>query len=239
MRKLLTFLMLFVSISTFSFSQTQTPTTTLATKVVKRIGLQAGFSMAKNVYFADGATEFNDEMSNLPAFNVGFYTEQGKSQYFTTQFGLFYQKKGTKGDGGYSLSLDYIQVPLTWNIRMPIAGPVFMKLGIGPYAAYAFNGKMKVDQEGTVMDLFSLPQKNANENKMLSPFDFGIVFGGQVEYVLPDKRTIELSFKYDMGVSKISNDFVIVDGAEPSNLGIKNRVLSFNLVYSFNLSKVE
>ena len=206
-------------------------------KAVNRIGVQAGFNMAKNIYVADGATSFNDEMKFLPAFNVGFYTEKGKHDYFTTQFGLFYQRKGTSSTNSeYHAILDYIQVPLMLNVRMPIAGPVFMKLGLGTYAAYAFNGKIK-DGDETIMDLFSFPKDKPEENKMLKPYDFGISFSGQIEYILPDKRTIEFSVKYDLGVTKISNNYSLIPELEPFDMGIKNNVLSFNLVYSFDLNK--
>jgi hypothetical protein len=88
------------------------------------------------------------------------------------------------------------------------------------------------------MDIFSMPKKEAIENKDLNPLDFGVSFGGQIEYILPDKRSIELAVKYDVGVWKASNETVDEDFGT-YNPGLKNRVLSINLVYSFNLSKIE
>lgn len=233
MRNLFTVLSFLVSFSILGMGQSQ-GTQPEVVRAVKRIGFQAGYSMAKNVFFADGQAETNQGASFLPAFNAGFFTEQGKSEYFTTQIGLYYQKKGGKLEDG-NIHLHYIHVPMMMSIRMPIAGPVYMKAGLGPYASYAFMGKMETPI-GDFMDIFSFPTKVASDNKPFNPFDFGVSFGGQVEYVLPDKRSIEIAVKYDVGIWKASNT-QLDEFDEEYNPVIKNRVLSINLVYTFNLNK--
>jgi hypothetical protein len=232
MKKNLLVLTLLIGVFSLSFGQTD------GKKAINRIGVQGGYSMAtfEMIDFDDEEMGFAPSSTVFPAFNAGFFSESGSSPYFTTSIGLYYQKKGYKYEDEIH-SLDYIHVPLMLNARLPIAGPVFLKVGLGPYASYAFNGKIKSDDYSS-NDIFSFPKKRVEENKFYNPFDLGVSFGGQLEFVLPDSRTIELAIKYDVGIWKISNDLDAGLG-ETMNFGIKNRVLSFNLVYSFNLSAAE
>jgi hypothetical protein len=227
---------LIFSFSTVSAQESENIT---PSKGISRVGIQAGYNHANQLYYADGLDFLNDHLKPLSGFNAGIFTENGSSDYFTTMIGIFYSSKGSSEKGGSGVWRGhYLQVPLMFNFRMPIYGPVFMKVGLGPYIAYAFAGKEK-SEGSTSRDIFGFPaseERNKYKNKPYTPLDYGLMFGGQVEYVLPDKRTIEIGVRYGLGIQSISNPHGTPE-LFFEDFGLKNNVLSVNLIYSFDVSK--
>lgn len=209
-------------------------------KKIRRIGFMTGYSSSKVLLVEDALQEFNSGYSRLPGFHAGFFTETGGNDYLTTTFGLTYMRKGSRGEDGYELKLDYIRVPLVFNFRVPVTKDIAVLGGMGAYASVAFFGKETYDDFTSInilsadfLDLFD------TETKPYSPFDFGLHFGGKVEYLLPNECIVNLGVSYDFGVSRISNSydhFGLGSGSE-FDLGVKNRTLNITVAYLFNLNK--
>lgn len=234
MKRLLKLIVL--SIVLFSFSNTYAQ--------YKRIGLKAGMNISKL-----RISNQNDETrelspSNVYGANAGFVFQSSKNNYFVTTFQMLYSGQGTKVDD-YELRFHYIKMPLVFDFRIPIAGPVFMKAGFGPYAAFSFLGKEKYDGL-TNEDIFSMARKyeggvfeakKDSDVKPYNPLDFGITFGGDVEVNLPNKTSLNLRFDYEIGMWKVTNDQRPDENAEATNIGLKNNTMTISLSYLFDISK--
>jgi len=126
----------------------------------KRIGVKAGVNLT-NVRIS------NSDFAELAGFstfkqvvgaNVGFLNQFSGNGVFVTDFGFSYSLKGCKEDS-FMLRMNYLQIPLVFKIRIPIAGPVALQGGFGPYIAYSFLAKETyagISNE----DILSLRSKN-------------------------------------------------------------------------------
>jgi hypothetical protein len=208
-------------------------------KKIKRIGLQTGFNMPQMVFTEITDQEFYPQMSTHPKFNLGFYSETGTSDYFVMAIGLFYSGAGFRTDDN-TTSLDYITIPWILNFRAPIAGAVALLIGAGPYGSYAFNGIEKYDN-GAFIDrnILSLRKEDTTKNKPYLMFDGGLIFSGGVEYKLNNDNLLKLGVSYNFGILNLSNpvytDFGGGNYMEVEGFGARNRVLSINLAYMFDL----
>jgi len=232
--------------TTSTFISSAYPVPVTKPKVINRIGLKSSFNLASAKFVNDDIPEnqfINDEMKAVPRASVMFLWENGHSEYFVTQVGLGYTGKGYKALSG-TLTMHYIEVPIIWNFRLPIAGPVYIMGGFGPYFSFAFNGKEKrtdfaTGEQITLNDILEYtPGKDAVNNKAYNPFDAGLIFGGTVEVQLPEGKIIEVGAHYQVGVQKISNKWSM--GGDPEvfdNPGIKNSILSISVSFLFDLNK--
>jgi hypothetical protein len=223
--------------------QGQVPATSArGAKQVSRIGLQMGINLPKQVFTTITDENLYPDFDSPARFTAGFFSESGAFEYFVTQFGVFYSSGGYK-IGDHSLRLDYLQVPVIMNFRTPIAGPVFLQAGLGPYFGFAFNGIMKTG-DTIERDILSIPGDNISENKPYSFFDGGLVFGGSVEWVLPTSQILKLGVSYNLGIFKVSNKHIYMmddgdggfEGVE-LNTGAKNRIFSIHLSYLLDLKR--
>lgn len=224
-----------------------TPVQTSKPKVISRIGLKTSLNFASAQFANDNLAEnqlLNDGMKSVTRASAMFLWENGHSEYFVTQIGLGYTSKGYSTLNN-TLTMHYIELPIIWNFRLPIAGPVNIMGGFGPYFSFAFSGKQKIagmDGEVTLNDILEYtPGKSANENKMYNPFDGGLIFGGTVEINLPEGKILEVGAHYQVGVQKISNkweqEYAGVGDASYENPGVKNRTFSISLSFLFDLNK--
>jgi hypothetical protein len=212
----------------------------------KRIGIIAGMNISdiRISYQNDLTRDFKP--SNVYGASAGFLFQSSKNNYFVTNFGLIYSGKGTimtyVGEKS-ELRLHYIQMPLIFNFRIPIAGPVYIKGGFGPYASYSFLGKEKYDGLENE-DIFSMARKykggmlDVDKDEVLkpyNPFDLGLIFGGDVEINLPKGTSLDVRFNYELGVWKISNEIMIDE--TPINFGYKNNNMSITVAYLFDVTK--
>lgn len=208
-------------------------------KKIRRIGLMTGYSSSKIVLVEDAFQEFNSGFSSLPGFHAGFFIETGGHAYFTTTFGLGYSRKGSRGEDGYELKLYYIRVPLIFNVRVPITKEIAVLGGMGAYGAIAFFGK-ETSEDFTSINILSADFLDLFENDRVrpySPFDFGLTFGGKVEYILPNNAIANIGASYDFGIARISNKYDHFEINAPFNLGVKNRTFNLTIAYMFDLTK--
>ncbi len=209
----------------------------------KRIGLKAGANLT-NVRVTDGEfAQLIDQsvFDQVVGANVGFLNQFSGNNVFVTDVGFFYSLKGCKDDS-FKLRMNYIQIPLVFKIRLPIAGPVALQGGFGPYVSYCFLGRETV---GNVTDenILSWRSKNKDsffesELKPYNPWDAGMIFDFDIEVGLPNDKTLLIGFNYEMGILKISNEWEIIP-EQYANPALKNQAFTFNISYLFNLRKKE
>jgi hypothetical protein len=212
-------------------------------KAIKRIGLQAGLNLPQMVFTEITDASIYPDMKPFPRFNAGFYSESGVSENFVTQIGLFYSGAGYR-TGETTTTIDYISIPLIFNFRAEIAGPVSFLVGAGPYGSFAFNGVMKDDEFNFIdRNILSMRKKEARDNKPFLIFDAGLIFSGAIEYKLNNDNLLKLGASYNFGVMNISNEHVLDFGdgnfMEIGDLGARNRILSIHLTYMLDLMNKE
>lgn len=218
--------------------------TTESNAQFKRIGIKGGVNIStqriSNGEFSKGIEM--DKFQNFTGATIGFLSQTSSNDIFVTDFGLYYSLKGAN-ETDYSIKFHYIEMPLIFKIRIPIAGPVAIQGGFGPYLSYAFLAKETyagVSEE----DILSIRKKyvdgflSSGDILPYSPFDWGIAFGGDVEVKLPNDCFLLLGFNYELGVAKISNDWALIEGEESYlNPGIKNNNMTISVSYLFDVTK--
>lgn len=212
----------------------------------KRIGVRAGINIANQRIANQTELTRGISPSSIIGGTGGFLFQSSKNNYFVTNFGLLYSGKGAVIEES-TLKFHYIQMPLVFNFRIPIAGPVYFKAGFGPYLGYSFIGS---ESSGGLKneDIFSLKRKingglmsvdDPSEIKPFNPIDLGVMFGGDVEINLPNNTSLDVRFDYEIGVWSTSNDMLLVPDDEDSvfNMQLKNNTMRITVAYMFDVTK--
>ena len=140
----------------------------------------------------------------------GGFVSYAVNETFCIQPEVLFTMKGVKFSGqGYDViqSLNYIEIPILAKLNIAMDGNAQPNLFFGPAiglnlsATYKFESDFG-DDDGDLEDV--------------SPMDFGIVFGGGVEF-----GKILIDARYDMGLTSID------DSSE--NFKVKNSVISIML----------
>ena len=204
---------------------------------IKRIGVKTGLNLSKGQFVDQAYGDLiNSRMKNLAGGNVMFFWESSKNDYFVTQVGLGYTGKGFKADS-LKLRLHYIELPIIMKFRLPIAGPIKILGGFGPYFDFAFAGKEQMGTS-TNRDIIEYGiDKPGKDNRPYSPFDAGLIFSGNVEINLPQGKNIEVGIDYQLGISKISNKSPYWLDVNPMNPGLKSGVLTISVAYLIDTGK--
>ena len=209
-----------------------------------RVGVTGGMNLSKaritDGLFAEayGSSDF----SQVTGVNGGFLLEGSSNNIFVTDFGVITSLKGFKDDS-MQVNLTYIQSNLVFKIRFQIYGPVSLHVGFGPYAAIAFLGKEK-DKTTNISyeDVLGWTRKapasytEADKLKPWYPLDLGMTFGGDIEVKLPNKNILLAGAYYELGLSKISNEFPITENSY-RNPGVKITNIAIKISYLFDIEK--
>ncbi|MDL2303326.1 PorT family protein [Dysgonomonas sp. OttesenSCG-928-D17] len=123
-------------------------------------------------------------------FNAGVTLDFAMSPDVYLMSGLQYSLEGTK-DGDAKMNFSYLKLPVHIGYKMPVSENVRFVLHIGPYLAYAVDGKYKL---GSVsVDAFNKDLEDMFGFKYRR-FDLGIGLGVGVEI-----GKIHLDLGYDLG----------------------------------------
>ncbi len=146
-------------------------------------------------------------------FQAGVKAEMDLAQYITDGFfaegSLLYNLKGGSYSGSHS-NLGYLQLPVNFGYRTPIAGDISFIGSLGPYFALGILGKDVVKNDGTKVktDVFG---------NRLQRFDFGLNYKVGVE--MWNQWQFYLGFEHSLlNLSKTAKDNVA---------DMKNRILNF------------
>lgn len=146
-------------------------------------------------------------------FQAGVKAEMDLAQYITDGFfaegSLLYNLKGGSYSGSHS-NLGYLQLPVNFGYRTPIAGDISFIGSLGPYFALGILGKDVVKNDGTKVktDVFG---------NRLQRFDFGLNYKVGVE--MWNQWQFYLGFEHSLlNLSKTAKD---------NAADMKNRILNF------------
>lgn len=199
--------------------------------------LKGGLNIANISKTSDGRI---DDANALASFHVGFMGDLPVGKFFAIQPGLLFTGKGAKtqtgqpGDNYYYKATSnplYIELPINFVAKLPLAPGSSFFIGAGPYAAIGVAGKNKVDGNAGLVHFNSNDAiKFSNDDPttfneqegaglgIMRRFDFGL--NGTAGFEL-DK--LLLSVNYGYGLTKINS---VAQNDDDKN---KHRVISLSV----------
>ncbi|HEU4554292.1 MAG TPA: porin family protein [Chitinophaga sp.] len=211
-----------------------------------RVGVKGGWNLANISTSNSGAT---DNSKAISRYHIGVIADMPLiKDILSFQPGVFYSSKGSKVESGdkdnpsvtspytkYTTNPQYIEIPLNFVGKVPIADNARLFAGIGPYFAFGVAGKNKyvvntgvASTEGSSSIKWDddTPFNNDDPNQGLDKykrFDWGgnLMVGAEVSNFL-------ISAQYGLGFNKIFS------GQEDSSDNkSKNRVFSVSVGFLF------
>jgi hypothetical protein len=209
MRKLVTIILCFISVTTFA---------------QLKLGIEAGYNVSQ--FTSKGGNSQFFFLSNLNTFQAGLVGEEKLNKHFFLQAGVSFTQKGSVKDatqyavgGGPStiVKLNYIQIPVNMFYKIKLNSSLKALLGAGLYGAFGISGSDK----GTSIDATTGSESQVN-NKVrfqnntiyvagityIKPFDIGYNLVAGLEWKnLQFKATINDGFKniYPSGDTEFRN----------------------------------
>jgi hypothetical protein len=175
------------------------------------------------------------EYFSISRLNFAYMSEvPTNASYFFKQFGIRYSEMGTAytDDKKDQVRLNYISLPVLFNFK--VGTPVFkVYAGFGGYAALAFSGTIKEEGEIVSENILGWEYGSEVSPKYYHYGDAGILVGGGVQYILPNRDGIQLSCHYGFGLVPISNAYPLVAGNDDFNPKEFNRSVNISIAYMF------
>lgn len=194
------------------------------------LGFKGGINHNDVLFENETGIVSNATNMTLQGFHFGATIDNPLSESLSLEMGLMLSLKGYKIDellDGITVrnktNLYYIDIPVAFKYAFGLgrnsnwylaAGPVF-DIGVGGnyMTVYDWSGSRQVEKEKVEW---------GNEEGQIQRLDFGLTFGGGVEF-----DAWQIGVYYDLGLSDISSD------ATPDNT-LKNRVWKLSLGYKFD-----
>ncbi len=164
-----------------------------------RVGVTGGVQLAAQRFMGSG-TIINSE--NRIGFQAGLLLDAPIVGNLSVRPQFLYSMKGAKYNNfaGFgdevTIAVNYLEVPiqLTYGLK---AGPGSVILGVGPYVAYALNGKVKTRAQG---QSYSAPiEFGENQQERL---DFGLRLSASYELT----SGLQVTGYYAPGLRNLSNE---------------------------------
>lgn len=182
------------------------------------IGLKAGFT---------AANLRGDDAGNLNwrnGFVGGLFVHIPVASLFAIQPEALFRQRGAYNSFEFSnieqrINLTYIDIPVLFKLRVPIADIVYPHIYAGPQGSFSLKGEYEVDlyNGATFSDQIDVRK-----------FDFGGVFGFGVD-VVTDKLFFTADFRYGIGALKIDKS--------DNGLDLKNKDLSIMVGIGVNIGQ--
>lgn len=178
------------------------------------LGLKAGLAIA------DLDVEDAEGIDTRTGFVGGGFATFGIGETFFVQPEVLYSMKGAKGDfeeGDVTFKLDYIEVPVLFGARFPIAdSPFEPRVFAGPTVGFEMNCEIDGEQGGVSAtidcDEFGLDTKS---------IDLGVAFGAGLAYAM-ERFSIIVDGRYDLGLTNLNDSDNVEDDGD-----VKNRAWQF------------
>jgi len=177
-------------------------------------GLKGGLNFA-NLH-GDDAEGWDSKIG----FCAGGFITYSINGMFAIQPEVLFTMKGAKDEeewGGetlkYTISLNYLEIPVLAKLSMSSQGSVVPSLFVGPYLAIKLTGKAKVEYAG---------ESEEEDIEDLKATDFGLVFGGGVDFALGSSK-VTVDARYTLGLTTID--------ASEWEADVKNGVFSLMVGY--------
>ena len=138
------------------------------------------------------------------------------------------------------MKIDYIEIPVLIKYSFPTSGKIAPALFAGP--AVAFNVSSKFETEGADAEALAdeIPSGDIYNQKSI---DFGIVFGGGIDFNLGERNKLVLDVRYTLGLMNAYDDVaedeeipdgeVEMTGLEGAGLELKNSNIQFTVGFLF------
>ncbi|WP_069659987.1 outer membrane beta-barrel protein [Arcticibacter eurypsychrophilus] len=196
-----------------------------------KFGLKVGIALPKYHFTNTDGDDYETEANTN--FNVTGYADLPIASGFSVQPGISLQGKGSKTTGSAfgvnGVSKDnslYVEIPVNLVGKVPLGVTgASLYLGAGPYAAFAVSGerKLTVESGGSSSESTSDLNFGNGDNDDFKSGDFGVNILGGIQL----NSGFNFGANYGIGLSDIR------PGNNNDNGKITNRVLSFNVGYSF------
>lgn len=196
-----------------------------------KFGLKVGVSLPKYHFTNTNGDDYESEANTN--FNLTGYADLPIASGFSVQPGISLQGKGSKSTGsafgvnGESKDNSlYVEVPVNLVGKLPLGVTgTSLYLGAGPYAAFAVSGERKFKAEAGGSSSESTRDLNfgGDNDDDFKSGDFGVNILGGIQL----NNGFSIGANYGIGLSDIRS------GDNDDNGKITNRVLSFNVGYSF------
>lgn len=175
--------------------------TALAAAPAAAQGWALGFEGGLNVSDLSGESVEGDEIDSELGLRAGgvLRYDVAPDGVFGIQTGATYSRKGA-ADETVDLNLDYLEVPLVLVVNIPTDGaPVQPRL----YGGGSFNFELSCELAAVDGDeSVDCDEGDAVERKS---FDFGLRFGGGLDFPISPNAAITVDAGYDLGLTNIDD----------------------------------
>jgi hypothetical protein len=168
------------------------------------IGAKAGINIANVTFSTSGVSASADSRT---AFVGGAFAQFGLGSPWFIQPEVLYSSKGTK-EGDVSLKVDYLEVPVLIGAAFPLSNSALKPM---VFAGPSVGFKLSCDEGGF------------DCSDGVKSVDFGVVFGGGLEYAL-SSVVLFLDGRYNLGLTDVVDTEEIV---EEFDISAKNRTWQF------------
>lgn len=167
-------------------------------------GLKAGVNFPKYNFSGDDGPNF--ETGSLTSFHVTAFLDAPIAEdWFYVQPGISLQGKGAKitdnGDSRYKQQTMWIEVPVNFVAKFPVADAGSFFLGAGPYVAFGISGKNKWESGNQTVEQ-DIADFDFGSNGALKSTDFGLNFIGGYEF----SNGLMIHGGYGMGLTNLSTN---------------------------------
>jgi len=192
---------------------------TLSSASVSAQGLTAGLKAGMNIANIHG-DNVEDVWDSKIGICAGGFITCSLSDLFAIQPELLFTMKGSKAEEAgmkITMKLNYLEIPVLAKVTIPTPGTVKPSLFVGPSLAIKLSGRAKVESAG---------ESEEADIEDLKSTDFGLVFGGGVDFALGmGKLTVDARYTLGLTTTREPEDGEEVD--------VKNGVISIMVGYFF------
>lgn len=179
------------------------------------VGLKGGINVS--TLSQKGADVISISWESVIGFTAGAFYTIDINEYLAFQPELYYSKKGGELGGSILdilaskfLAIHYLELPLLLKLKFPTQDSINPSLFAGPYVSLKLSDKGKIKVLGVKLE---------EEWVKIKDSDFGLVFGGEIDFKVKNAIVI-LDIRYDLGLVNIAEPF----------LGIENKMKNRSLI---------
>jgi len=173
------------------------------------------------------------ENTMIPGFNAGVNVQIPVAPEFYFQPGLLFSTKGSQHQGSVlttTTKLSYLELPLNF-VYKGLLGSGYVLLGVGPYLAYAINGKV-ITEGGSITLNSPVKFQNVVEigDSPLIPYYRALDAGGNIFIGYELASGIFAQLNAQLGMLDINPEYKILSNDKSA---IKNTGFGVSLGYRF------
>jgi hypothetical protein len=174
-----------------------------------KLGINAGYHMAQ--FAATGSNTGDYDLSAVNGYHFGLIADEKLSKEFYLNIGLEFNHKGgivnkssqALTGTNYTMSLNYLQIPIILNYKIPITKTSSFILGGGFYTAFGLSGKLTGTSYYTTItnvdEKIDFTNNSSNSNiNVVKPLSWGYIFNTGIEW-----KKYQFKFNYAHDFNKL------------------------------------